>query len=462
MFNSIHKRISYQIIALRLCFAQIDGLPFSDILSAETIRNIMDEEVGSYRDRIYSPLITLSAFLSQVLSSDHSCRNAVAKVLAERVAQGESPCSSNTKSYCKARFRLPTSLVRRLVRETGKLLHLKSEEGWKWKGRSVKLVDGTTVSMPDTPENQKTYPQPEGQKPGVGFPIARIVAIISLSCGAVLDVAIGPYKGKETGEHALLRQILDSISAGDIILGDRYYCSYFLIVMLQWLGADSVFRIHGSRKSDFRRGKHLGKKDHIVIWKKPKQRPNWMTESMYLQMPDTITIREIKINKKVITTTLLDPKKFTREEIDELYTKRWLIEVDFRFIKTVLQMDILRCKTPDMVCKEIWVNLLAYNLIRTVMAQAAHHYNLPPRTLSFKGTLQQLNAFKERFLRTAKKHLSSMYEYLLEAIVRHRVGNRHRRSEPRAVKRRRKPYPLLTKPREEARNELWGGGGVSA
>jgi IS4 transposase len=461
MFDSIRQRISHQINALKRRFAQTEGLPFSDVLPDETIRTIMDEEVGSYRDRIFSPLITLSAFLSQALSSDPSCRNAVAKVLAERVAQGKPPCSSNTKSYCEARLRLPTSLVRRLVRETGRLLHLKSEEGWKWKGRSVKLVDGTTVSMPDTPENQKMYPQPEGQKEGVGFPIARLVAIISLSCGAVLDVAIGPHKGKETGEHALLRQILGSISAGDIILGDRYYCSYFLIVMLQRLGADSVFQIHGSRKSDFRRGKHLGKKDHIVIWEKPKQRPAWMNESMYRQMPDTLTIREIKITGKVITTTLLYPKEVTRKEIGELYMERWLIEVDFRFIKTVLQMDVLRCKTPDMVCKEIWVHLLAYNLIRTVMAQAAHRYNLPPRTLSFKGTLQQLNAFKDTFLRTAEKSLPIVYGYLLEGIISHRVGNRPGRSEPRAVKRRRKPYPLLTKPREEARNELRGGG-VSA
>jgi len=360
-------------------------------------------------------------------------------VLAERVAQGEPPCSSNTKSYCNARLRLPERLVRRLVRETGRLLHLKSEKDWKWKGRSVKLVDGTTVSMPDTPENQKMYPQPESQKEGVGFPIARLVAIISLSCGAVLDVAIGPYKGKETGEHALLRQILGSISAGDIILGDRYYCSYFLIVMLQQLGADAVFQIHARRKSDFRRGKRLGKKDHTVIWEKPKQRPNWMAEIVYCQMPDTLTIREIKSNGKVITTTLIDPKEVTRKELGELYTKRWFIEVDFRFIKTVLQMDVLRCKTPEMVCKEIWVHLLAYNLIRTVMAQAAHRYDVSPRTLSFKGTLQQLNAFKKTFLHTAEKRLPIMYE-------------------PRAVKRRRKPYPLLTKPREEARNELCGGG----
>ena len=347
------------------------------------------------------------------------------------------------------------------MHETGRLLHLKSEEDWKWKGRSVKLVDGTTVSMPDTPENQKIYPQPESQKEGVGFPIARIVAIISLSCGAVLDVAIGPYKGKETGEHALLRQILSSISTGDIILGDRYYCSYFLIVMLRRLGADAVFRIHARRKSDFRRGKRLGKKDHIVIWEKPKQRPDWMSEIMYCQMPNTLTIREIKSNRKIITTTLLDPKEVTKKELGELYMKRWFIEVDFRFIKTVLQMDVLRCKTPDMVCKEIWVHLLAYNLIRTVMAQAAHRYNLPPRTLSFKGTLQQLNAFKDTFLRTVKTRSSIMYGDLPEAIASHRVGNRYRRSEPRAVKRRRKPYPLLTKPREEARNELHGGG-VSA
>lgn len=458
MFDSIHKQIFRQIDAIRRRFVQTAGLPFNEILSTETILNIMDEEVDAYRDRIFSPLITLSAFLSQVLSSDHSCNNAVAKVIAERVAQGEAPCSSNNKSYCKARLRLPIRLVMRLVRETGKLLHLQSEEGWKWKGRSVKLVDGTTVSMPDTPENQETYPQPEGQKEGVGFPIARLVAIISLSCGAVLDIAIGPYKGKETGEHALLRQILGSIFAGDIILGDRYYCSYFLIAMLQRLGADAVFQIHARRKSDFRRGKKLGKNDHIIIWKKPKQRPNWMNESMYCQMPDLLTIREVKINGKVITTTLLNPKEVTRKEIGELYTERWLIEVDFRFIKTVLQMDVLSCKTPDMVCKEIWVHLLAYNLIRTVMAQAAHRYNLPPRTLSFKGTLQQLNALKDTILCADEKSLPDLYEHLLKAISRHRVGGRPGRSEPRAVKRRRKPYPLLTKPREEARNELRGGG----
>ena len=182
---------------------------------------------------------------------------------------------------------------------------------------------------------------------------------------------------------------------------------------------------------------------------------------MYCQIPDTLTIREIKINKKIITTTLLDPKEVTRKELGELYTKRWFIEVDFRFIKTVLQMDVLRCKTPDMVCKEIWVHLLAYNLIRTVMAQAAHRYDVSPQTLSFKGTLQHLDAFKETFLHTDEKHLPIMYGYLLEAIASHHVGNRSRRSEPRAVKRRRKPYPLLTKPREEARNELRGGG-VSA
>lgn len=461
MFDSIRKRISHQINALMRRFAQTEGLPFNDILSAESICNIMDGEVDSYRDRIFSPLITLSAFLSQVLSSDQSCQNAVAKVIAERVAQGEAPCSSNNKSYCKARMRLPESLVRRLVRETGRLLHLQSKEGWKWKGRSVKLVDGTTVSMPDTPENQETYPQSKGQKPGVGFPIARLVAIISLSCGAVLDVAIGPYRGKETGEHALLRQVLDSISAGDIILGDRYYCSYFLIAMLQWLGADSVFQIHGNRKSDFRRGKRLGKKDHIVIWEKPKQRPAWMNETMYRRVPDTLTIREIKFHGKVIITTLLDPKEVTRKEIGELYTKRWLIEVDFSFIKTVLQMDVLRCKTPGMVRKEIYVHLLAYNLIRTVMAQTAHRYGVSPRTLSFKGALQQLDAFKDTILRTDEESLPSLYEHILKAISRHRVGNRPGRREPRAIKRRRKPYPLLTKSREEARNELRGGG-VSA
>jgi len=446
---NLKEKLGSQINMLRARFCQSDGLPFTDILSTPYLHKIIEEEVPKFRNRVFTPFVTLLAFISQVLSQDHSCRDAVARVLADRVAQGESPCSGDTSPYCRARMRLPEDLILRLLRKTGKDLHNQSEENWKWKGRSVKLVDGTTVSMPDTPENQEIFPQASSQKEGLGFPIARLVALISLSCGSVLDYALGPYQGKETGEHALLRMIIDSLHTGDILLGDRYYCSYFLIAMLQQKGVDVIFQLHARRKSDFRKGIRLGPRDHLVFWSKPK-RPDWMDEAMYNSIPDTLTIREIKAREKVIASTLLNPKKVSKQELADLYIKRWLVEVDLRSIKETLQMDILRCKTPEMVQKEIGVHLLAYNLIRTVMAQSAFLFGLSPRKVSFKGTVQTLEAFRDKIALLSSVKLPALYDSLLMAVAKHRVGNRTGRSEPRAVKRRPKAYPLLTIPRKQA------------
>ncbi len=335
------------------------------------------------------------------------------------------------------------------MKEFGTSLEVQSEPQWRWKGRPVKLVDGTTVSMPDTPENQQQYPQPDSQKEGLGFPIARMVGVISLATGAIFDYAIGPYKGKETGEHALLREILSSFSVGDIMLADRYYCSYFLIAMLQSKGVDVLFQQHASRKSDFRCGHRLGHKDHLITWMKPA-RPEWMDEATYLAMPETLAVREIKSSGKVIVTTILDPKEASRAEIAELYTQRWLVEVDLRSIKETLQMGILRCKTPEMVRKEISVHFLAYNLIHMAMAQAAFQKTISPRSVSFKGTVQQLNAFQTTIRMADNARLLSVFEILINAVAGHRVGNRPGRSEPRAVKRRPKSHPLLTVPRSQA------------
>ena len=204
------------------------------------------------------------------MSEDHSCQETVFKVIAERIANGEEPCSSQTGGYCRARERLPEGLINRTMKEVGMRVHEEAKEVWKWKGKNVILGDGTTVSMPDTMQNQFVYPQPDSQKDGLGFPIARLVGLISLASGTILDFAVAPYSGKETGEHALLREMLETFSAKDVFLADRYYCSYFLIAMLLFRGVDVVFQQHGSRNTDFRRGKRLGKKDHIVIWNKPK------------------------------------------------------------------------------------------------------------------------------------------------------------------------------------------------
>lgn len=449
MARSLCQRFAQQTGDLKARFCQIPGLPFSDILSSASLQKVVEEEVPSNcRDRIFPPLVTLSAFIFQVLGQDHSCGDAVACVLADRVSRGEEPCSEDTSPYCRARKRLPENLILRLLRETGLKLHQQSNEEWMWKGRSVKLVDGTTVSMPDTPENQEDFPQSKSQKPGLGFPLARLVVMISLATGAVLDHAIGPCEGKKTGEHALLRMILDSLAPGDVLLADRYYCSFFLIAMLLQKKVDAIFQIHASRKSDFRLGKRLGIKDHLITWEKPVC-PPWMDAETYASIPDTLTVRETKVGGKIIISTFLDPKEVMRGEIGQLYSKRWVIEVDLRSIKTTMQMDILRCKTPDMVRKEVGVHLLAYNLIRTVMAQAASLYGLSPRSVSFKGTVQKLNAFRDKILFFGET-CPTLFSHLLKAVAGRLVGNRPGRSEPRAVKRRPKPYPLLTVPRAQA------------
>jgi len=452
MFSAIRNHISRGIDTLKKSFLQQEGLPFNDILCQEHLQQIVQEEVGEYRDRVYPPMVTLAAAMNQVLDEDHSCRGTVARVRADLVARGETPCSAATGAYCKARIKLPEELIWRVMRETGQNLHESSKTIWKWKGRNVILADGTTVSIPDTPENQEAFPQPDSQEPGIGFPIIRMVGLISLSAGSVLDLALGPYQGKETGEHALLRQILGTILPGDVVLADRYYCSYFLIAQLQAMGVDVVFQNHASRQSDFRRGKRLGKRDHLVTWNKP-QCPAWMDKKTYQAIPKTLTVREIKNKKMVIVTTFLEPKTVSRKEIIDLYSKRWNVEIDLKFIKEVLQMDILRCQTPQMVRKEIGVHLLAYNLIRTVMAQAACLYKLSPREISFKGTIQSLNAFRDKILLLAERTIE-LYEALLQGIASHRIGNRPGRSEPRAVKRRPKSFPRLTEPREIARGRL--------
>jgi hypothetical protein len=446
--NTFRNRAVTQLKSLVKGFCHADGLPFKKFLSVERFSEIFDSLVPKCRDRIYPPVVTLSAFISQVLSPDHSCREAVARVIAERVCEGKAACSQDNSPYCRARQRLPEPLLKQLMKETGACLESQSKPQWQWKGRSVKLVDGTTVSMPDTPENQARYPQPDGQKPGLGFPIARLVGVISLAMGSLLDYAIAPYQGKQTGELALLRSILSCFFPGDILLADRYYCSYFLIALLQSMGVDAVFQQHASRKSDFRRGQRLGIKDHLVTWTKPA-RPDWMDEATYLAMPETLTVREIKAGGKVIVTTLVDPKQATRKELAKLYTQRWLVEVDLRSIKETLQMDVLRCKTPAMVRKEITVHFIAYNLIRSVMAQAAFRAGISPRTISFKGTLQTLNEFRNKIGLVNEEMLPSVFEALINAVTGHRVGHRPGRSEPRAVKRRPKSHPRLTIPRSQ-------------
>jgi hypothetical protein len=383
MSKATRRWISEQVKSLR----DSQVLPFHDVLDAGMVNEALAAEGVTFHERLYTPLVTLCMFLSQVIDTDHSCRSAVARLIVWLAVNRRKPCAPDTSSYCEARQRLPEGVIARLVREAARLTDGRVSDEWLWNGRRVTLVDGTTASMPDTLANQKEYPQSNAQGIGLGFPLVRLVALISLATGVVRDLALGPYQGKETGETALFRTLWGRLEPGEIVLGDRYFCSFFGIAGLAQRGIDVLFRMHQRRKFDFRRGRHLGVEDHVVTWSKP-ERPGWMDEATYAQIPEELTVRELRftveqpgfrVNELVLVTTMLDAEAYTKQEITQLFLERWNIELDFRSIKDVLQMDVLRCKAPEMVRKEVWMHLLAYNVIRGVMRDAAEAHGKRPR-----------------------------------------------------------------------------------
>jgi hypothetical protein len=405
--------------------------------------------------------VTLWTFLTQMLSKEKSCVAAVARLVVLLVALEREPCDAGTGAYGKARAKLPERLLQRLVCAVGVRLEDEAPTTWRWRGRRAILVDGATVLLPDTPANQAVYPQSSSQKPGVGFPIMRLVLLLGLATAAVLGAAMGPYAGKETGETALLRTLLGHLRAGDVLVADRYYCSYWMVALALALGVDVVFRMHHLRHDDFRRGHRVGRGDHVVRWVKPA-RPAWLDETTYTTLPDTLTVRELRVSvgdpgcrikALVLATTLVDEARDAKEDIADLYHERWHAELDLRSIKSFLGMEMLRCRTPAMARKEVWMHLRAYNLVRQVQAQAGRRKGTAPRSLSFAGTMQALQAFRWVLL-LAHDRRPLLLGCLLDVVAQHRVGERPGRHEPRKVKRRWKTYGLLTKPRAEERAAL--------
>ena len=428
-------------------------LYFAALLPQDRILKAFGTARWLWQGWIYTPTVTVYVFLSQCLSPDHSCRDAVARLIAWRVAGGSKACSADTGAYCTARNHLPEEVVHELARDSGRQVESESPEGWLWLGRRVRAVDGSTATMADTPENQAAYPQMKSQQPGCGFPIARILVIFSLSVGTVLEAAIGKYKGKETGENSLFRELHSTLAEGDVVLADRYFSGWFDIALLWQRGIDMVIRKHQLRRTDFRTGKRLGKDDHVIVWTRP-QRPQWMSAEQYALMPSELTLREVRIRvaqngmrtrSLIVVTTLLDAEQYPAKEIASLYRRRWQAELCLRSIKVVLQMDHLRCKTPERVRNEFYMHLVGYNLIRGVMAAAAQQSGKSPWEISFKGTQQTLSQFLPLLLSDAATE--TWCDALLQAVATHNVGDRPDRFEPRRVKRRPKPHKLLQKHR---------------
>jgi len=400
-------------------------------------------------ERLYPPTTTLSMFMRQTLGADATCQKAVNGWAAQRAADGLRACSVRTGGYCRARQRLPLEMVSALTRHTGRLLSQKAQTRWLWRGRAVTLVDGTGLSTPDTPENQAVCPQPSTQATGVGFPLARLVMLICVATGAALDAAIGPHLGKGSGELGLVRQVLGSLRPGDVMLADALYCNYFLIATLMAAGVDVLFEQNGSRSTDFRRGRSLGTRDHIVRWPKPASWPQWMTDEQYANAPDEIVLRECKVAHQVLVTTLLDPRRVSKDDFSELCAQRWNVELDLRNLKTTTGIDVLRCQTPQMNDKQLRVHLLAYNVIRLLMAQAASNADVDPRNLSFKHTVQLWTQWVACGL-SATHDSGRLFVLIAQCQVGHRPG----RIEPRMRKRRPKPYPRLKTPRAHSRRQV--------
>jgi DDE family transposase len=462
MSHSTTTRFRHQIF--RLHREQKHDLAFGlgGILSVEDIITILREAGATWKAVIYTPLLTTWAFLWQMLNPDRSCRAAVKRIAALFGSQGKKLANDQDDPYIKARQRLPEAVASRLMKRIGYRAHEQADAAWRWCGKTVKTVDGSTTSMPDTAANQAAYPQSRSQARGLGFPLARLVVVFCLATGVVLEAAIGAAKGKKTGENTLFRSLWDSLKPGELVLADRCYCSYFDIALLKARGVDVVFRLHQQRKRDFRCGRRLGREDQIVTWSRPG-RLAWMDKATYKQVVETLEVRLLRVHVEKrgfrtrvldVATTLLDADIYTKANIALLYRQRWHAELDLRSIKIAMGMDVLRCKTPEMVRKEFFMTLAAYNVIRALMVKAARHHDVDPRQLSYKGALQSLLGFAEKLSGSSQRKRDWLFDILLEGIANDRVGDRPNRVEPRARKRRPKPYPLLTKPRKEARTAL--------
>jgi hypothetical protein len=455
-----NTNMSKQVEILKQKFTNSIGLPFRALLPESTISEALKAEKIKYRCRLFDPFITIWAFLSQVLDADKSCHNAVSRVIAWLSSENAKFPSQDTSAYCQARQRLPEKLLQKLFGQVAQGLQGKVTPKDLWCQRHVKVIDCSTVSMPDTAKNQEAYPQPSSQAPGCGFPIAKIGVLFSLATGAAIALAIDVLN---THDVKLARRLYELLSPGDILLGDRAFCSYADLVFVKNRCCDAVFRKHQRRKQEMRRGKIVGSHDKQVIWHKPKTCPKGLTKEEFNSLPKTLTLREVHYYVTIpgfrtqhvsLVTSLLDTKTYSALNLVKLYGWRWDAELDFKHLKTSLGMDVLRSKTPEMVRKELYVYLLGYNLLRTLMWEAGMAYGSPPLRLSLQGTRHHLDNFIPELAAASDKKRDRIYRTLLAMIVHKPLPDRPGRSEPRVRKRRPKSYPLMKQSRTELRRQL--------
>jgi hypothetical protein len=406
------------------------------------------------RERIYSFRSTFWAFLSQALSPQISCREVVRMVQGFCSHRDLSVPGSSDSAFCQARKRLELPRIEAIHEQVSGQLCDRTQQGWLWHGHRVRVADGTGIRLPDTPENQALYPQPAGQRPGCGFPVMQVVACFCLHTGALIDWVSTKLTCHES---PLLLGLLKVINAGEILLTDRGFSSYTNLAFCSQRGIEAVMRLHQGRRADMRYGKRLGKYDRLVIWKRPQNQSTLSNEG-WSRLPDTIRVRIVRIQIAMrgfrvrtlwIVTTLIDPLAYPKDDLAQLYRRRWQAELSIRDIKTSMGIEQLRCKTPDMIHKEFCFFAIAYNLLNLLSAQSAIRYDLQPHQISFKATADSLRQYRRALLASLGKpgKVTQIVDHLLQIIAHAHVADRPDRIEPRAVKLRPKNYHRMTRAR---------------
>lgn len=440
MFSEFRQRISQ---------LQRDQQAWQSLLTEQEVQQACLQEDYHAQAKLYTPLQTLLIFLGQLLSPDGSCQQAVDELLARQATLGQETASANTGGYCRARARLPEAVIERLMRQSGQTPQDEAPQDWHWKNHRVRIADGSTLKIADTPANRNKYPLQKGLTEGLHYPVVRILVVFSLAVGTVLEAALREYQGKGTGETAMLRELAEEFCVNDVLLADRYYAGWWDIFFWWTYGVHLVTVLPKSRRADFRRGRRLGKKDHLVHWKRPA-RPDWVEAELSDGAPRTLTLRELEITVKipgfrvqklVIVTTLTDAERYSVEELGQLYRLRWQAELNLRSLKTQLGMEFLSGRTPEMVRKEFRMYLLAYNCIRRVASVAAWQQGILPREVSFTQTRQTLNAYFPLWGQVT--NVDHWLMSLLKTILQIRVGQRPNRASPRQCKLRPKDYGPL-------------------
>jgi hypothetical protein len=442
----------------RRCFQALDRLDLPAL--AQQLRELIpahllaaEEEGPNSRQRVFSLRLTFECFVWQMLKPKTSCREVVRAVQALRKSHGKGPLDSGTGGYVQARQRLPVERLERTLAQTAQTADRRVGEQGCLRGRPVKVVDCSTTQLPDTRKNQQRYPQAPGQNPGCGFPLLKFLVLFSLGSGAICRVAMGTWKNHDL---RLLRQLWDALQKGDILLGDRAYGEYLTLASLPRHGVDVVARSHGARRPDFRKAKkRLARQDGWFEWQKGYEPSQLLSPAEWEQVPEAIVVRIIRFKavirrrKKRITlvTTLLDGSIYPAEDLIALYARRWNLELALRHLKTTMGMEVLRCQTPDMAQKELLAYLVAYNLIRCLMAETVALAAVEMDRLSFKGAVDAVRQYTVAVQNQPAKKRRQLWSQLLSSIAGDLVPLRPGRQEPRAVKHRPKAYQLLNKHR---------------